>query len=700
MMKKLILLMFITTSVFSICMKPAKSNSLAHNQALLNTTLNNLGHKRALFEAVTNGDTHKLRKLLNKKDITINVTYKTTEGLTGITLLMKAAEHGNKEIVEMLIKAGSDVNVQDSDGITALMLSVNKGYKGIVEVLIQAGANVNAKDKLRNTALMAAVEECHHKELIEMLIAAGTDVNVQNSNGVTALGVAVIRGYTEIVKMLLARGANLHLTYKNNNTTGFTALICAAQIGYKEIVKILIGAGAHVDAQDGFDRTALMHTVGMGHKEIVRILLENRANPNLSCVDNKGVTGFTTLMFAASKGYKDIVEMLIKAGVDVNAQDTNNWTALTFAIQGDYKEVVKILLDNGAKYYLSSKFVQENVFIFPPLIFAAAKGYKEIVEMLIAAGADVNTQVDSGETALMLASQHGHLEVVKILLVHGADATLQDKGGITALLVSIITTGSEIKESHKGVLELLFKAGASLEVPPQCAVSFSKAIIGLFKKGALPACLVNEMVRRKYGGLITALMKVEFKGDVKDKGGQTPLMMAAFCGYADIVKMLIDAGADVNVEDSKSKTALSKAAYKGHAEIVKLLFDAGACSKEDAFLKAAQRGKVAVMELLLKIGVIDIYEYSKLSYPAGLDNRQCHCCKKKEESPPGHYKTLKICVGCKVVYYCSEECQLKDWAQHREFCQNKEAIDQQVQRCTFKPKVEDYTQSPFWDIAI
>ena len=570
--------------------------------------------------------------------------------------LLEAARNNKKSEVIKLLNRGVSVNTQIYNGYTALHMAAFKEYKEILKVLLAKGADPNltyrdARGVTGNTALLGVVEQ-GNKELVKMLIKAGADVNACNAQGSTALTYAVINGHTEIVKLLLEHKADPYCmfivgAYKNN-----TLLMVAAHCGHTELIKILLDYKSTINECNSNGTTALLFAAMNGHKEIVRLLLDNGAD--VSAQDENGTTG---LMKAAEKGYTEIVTMFLVYGADKNVQDED----------------------------------KKNV-----LIYAIYSGQKELVKMLIDAGVDWNVQSNDGSVPLHCAIGLGHKDIVKLFLDHGADphTTYRNAQGepVTALLLAISV-------GDKDIIELLLEAKVPLKVFPHCAATFSAGVIQLFKNGKLPAGLVNEIAKNNYTAMLAGLIKTGFKGDVKDKKGITPLMKAAFYGHTSIVKMLIDAGADVNIENDQTETALSKAAYKGHKEIVHLLLDAGAWYKEKAFLHAAQQGKVEIMNVLLKAGVFDIYEYSKLSYPQGLDPRQCHVCKKKEEGPLGHYKTLKICVGCKVVYYCSEECQLKDWARHQEFCQNKEAIDEQVHRCTVQAtKKEDYSDSPFWNI--
>ena len=444
-------------------------------------------------------------------------------------------------------------------------------------------------------------------------------------------------------------------------------------------VKKMLKKVADINIKNHNNINGLSCAVGCGHKHIIELLLSKGADPNITYnippeAERKGVECVTNLMTAVKNGNKEVAEMLIKAGADVNAQDSDGSTALTYAVFKGDRELVRLILDKGASLHLTYR---RGVSI---LMATLISGDKEIAEMLIDAGADINAQDLTGATTLHRAVTELQEGIVKVLLDKGAnpdclckDIVLVQGKCFISPLVAAVTKG------NKKIIELLLDARASLEVPVECAAQFCKGVIELFKKEALPGQLVNEIIKQKYSGIISALVKVGFKGNVRGEYGSTPLMIASFHSDIEMVKMLIDAGADVNAQDDNSETALSNASYKGHTDIVRLLLIAGGVADSKAFLYAAQRGKVEVMHILIDAKVEDTYGYCKLSYPQAFNHRQCHFCKKNEEAPSGRYKILKLCGGCKVIRYCSEQCQLSDWDSHKTFCFSKCRLDKKLQ---------------------
>ena len=169
----------------------------------------------------------------------------------------------------MLLDKWSDVNAQDNNGYTALIRAIKGGFKNIVQLLLHKGADVNVKSG-GTTALMEASYN-GFKEVVQLLIDNGAEVNS------TALMGASQNGHKDVVQLLIDNGAEV-----NAKDCGITALMYASGNGHKDVVQILIENGADVNVKDTFDgetasKTALMFALERGHENIVQLLLENGA---------------------------------------------------------------------------------------------------------------------------------------------------------------------------------------------------------------------------------------------------------------------------------------------------------------------------------------------------------------------------------------------------------------------------------------
>jgi len=191
-----------------------------------------------LVDAAARGDLAQVKRLL---DAGAPIEQRDANGRTAVL----AATAGNHvEVVRALIARGADVNAQDRQRDSAFLLAGAEGHTEIVRATLAAGADLKSTNRYGGTALIPA---CHHGhvETVRLLLTTPIDVDHVNNLGWTALLEAVILGdggpaHAEIVRMLIARKANLNLGDKD----GVTPLAHARQRGQRRVVEMLVAAGA------------------------------------------------------------------------------------------------------------------------------------------------------------------------------------------------------------------------------------------------------------------------------------------------------------------------------------------------------------------------------------------------------------------------------------------------------------------------
>ena len=154
----------------------------------------------------------------------------------------------------------------------------------------------------------------------------------------------------------------------------------------------------------------LVLAVKEGHLEVVRLLLEAGADKDAANTD-----GSTALFFAAQNGHLEVVRLLLEAGADKDAADTDGWTALHIAAQEGHLEVVRLLLEAGI-----DTDAAEDTDGWTALLLASWKGHLEVARLLLEAGADKDAADTYGQTALRVAIYQRHLEVLRLLCEAGA----------------------------------------------------------------------------------------------------------------------------------------------------------------------------------------------------------------------------------------------------------------------------------------
>lgn len=237
------------------------------------------------------------------------------------------------------------------------------------------------------------------------------------------------------------------------------------------------------------------------------------------------------------------------------------------------------------------------------LIRASYKGHLEIVKYLISKGADMDFAFNDRSTALIWASDKGHLEIVKVLVENGADLNKKSGGifGDTAL----------IRASKKGyfeIIKVLVEGGADVnirnsydEIALECSatdeiwdyledktndINLTKALCNFIER--------NNLGKVKY--------LVEKRGaDINGENGE-PLRQASRYGHLEMVKYLVEHGANVNAKDNYNNVALAVASECGLLEVVKYLLANGAIIDGYVLYRTALGGKVEVMKLLIENG--------------------------------------------------------------------------------------------------
>ena len=344
------------------------------------------------------------------------------------------------------------------------------------------------------------------------------DVNARDCMGNTALTWASIKGYEEVIKLLLERkDVNPDQASPED---GRTPLLWAAMHGREGVVKMLLEReNVNPDQVDtGYGQTPLLWASGNGHEGVVKMLLE-REDVNAGLVD----TGYgrTPLSWAAENGYEGVVKMLLERE-DVNPDRIDTiygQTPLSWAAENGHSGVVKILLERKDV----NPDQADTKYGRTPLSWAAKNGYEGVVKMLLERD-DVNPdQVDTeyGQTPLWWAAGNGHEVVVKMLL--------------------------EREDVNPDRIDTIY--------------------------GQTP---LSRAAKNGYEGVVKMLLE---RGDVNpgqvDIGyGRTPLTWALVKGHGGVLKLLLEQqGSRTATLDKKSQTPPSLVLSEAHDQVVQILRD-------------------------------------------------------------------------------------------------------------------------------
>jgi ankyrin repeat protein len=424
------------------------------------------------------------------------------------------AEDG--DIIRILLNAGADPGKVTADGFTALHYHCSSGHTDAVNLLLQRGGNIDHRGPGGQTSLMRTLDNGGHLDTVKLLLLlrSPTLLDARDDDGKTALSMAVEDNLSVIATALMDAGADVHIADEN----GVTPLMLCSDAG---LAQMLLDRGANVNDDDLDGCTTLVHACKRGDENIVRILIENGAD--MYRVDS---TGMTPLMTACEHSHVGAVQVLLQARHEsaewIGARSNSGHTALIMAVKSSATDCVKALLAAGAGVNAATNSGYTALHLAEDL---------EIARFLLEAGAeDIVIAAPFGNTALTCACKNNRIDIVKLLLEHNFD--INRFVGSTPLAAAAYG-------GHVDVMRLLLEANPAADVNMRC----SSGDTALIRAAAdQPASL-------------KLLLDVGADTRLTDALGRTALMKAA---CEESVRLIVDVDPEiVNQRDNKGRTAIA-----------------------------------------------------------------------------------------------------------------------------------------------
>jgi uncharacterized protein len=386
------------------------------------------------------------------------------------------------------------------------------------------------------------------------------DVDHRNADGSTRLQWAVYAGDAAEVTRLLRAGADVSLA----NNYGATPMSLAAEEGNTEILKLLLEAGADANSPNPDGQTALLAVARTGKVEAAQLLLDRGAT--VDAREKWG--GQTALMWAAARRHPEMMQLLISKGADINARSIDRNYQRHVTAEGRPKN-----LDSGG---------------LTPLLYAARENCTACVEVLLKNRADIDLPDPDGVSPLLVAIVNANWDLARQLILAGADVNQWDIFGEAPLFTAIdlrnrINGGrASIDPLNKTDGLTIVKALLDRGAEPNMQLFFRPANL----RGATNTRGSTPLIRAANNGdleVVKLLLEHGADATLYMADRQTPIH-AVLAGRTpeqqalELIRVLQKAGADVNVvalvnheEEVRGGTALHYAVRKRYKEVIKQL---------------------------------------------------------------------------------------------------------------------------------
>jgi ankyrin repeat protein len=447
----------------------------------------------------------------------------------GMTALHWAAYHDDVALIRQLLVAKADLTATTRVGkLTPLFLAAKNGSAGAVAALAQFGANVNTPNDTGTTPLMMAAAS-GSTEAVEALLRHGADVNlIESTNGQTALMFAAALNRDSVVKLLLAKGADHAVVTKTRKLERLRVDMDGNVIPVREGAPAApAGEGEAAQQANGNSRRA-GDVANLGPREA-------------------GITeigGMTALLFASRDGHIAAAKALLDGGANVNlAGKADRTSPLVLALTNGHYDLAKVLIDHGADVNLANAAGLAPLFAtidvqwapkawYPqPDTTQQQNSYLDILKALLAKGANPNAKLEKklwfrglaqdpvwvdakGATPFWRAAQSSDITAMKLLVAAGADPKIANAQGATPLMVAA---------------GIGWMANHSTNSPD----------------GWMPA--------------VAYCLSLGLDVNATDQRGYTPLHGAAYIGSNEIVKLLVEKGANVKAKTKAGDTVADMA---------------------------------------------------------------------------------------------------------------------------------------------
>ena len=483
--------------------------------------------------------------------------------------LASLIQRGDRQAALDRIRAGADVNEPQPDGTRPIHWAVYRVDYELLDALIARKAKADVTNEFGDTPLAEAVKVADRR-MVKTLLDAGASVESPNLDGETALMLAIKSGSLPVVQLLIDAGANVNVVEKEHHQTPLMyAAASEKSAGPKdagEIVRLLLAKGADVTPRS------------LSYDWPTHISEEPR-------VQYHPFGGLTALLYASRDGCYDCVDALIAHGADVNVPTlVEGVTPLMIALDNDNNDVARLLLDHGANPHVWDWYGRTALYIAVDRKDGGSSGggikvaidashsarasAMDVIKALLAASVDPNPELrmhrptrggytgrfsdpllDVGATPLLRATLANDMDVIEALLAKGASPNIAAMGVTPFLVAAGVGGGGGQRGGGPG-------AGRDPRGGPAGSGSGAErfALLDLLLQHGAD---VNARVTG------TKTYSLRIARSPSGNEGMTALHVAAQAGRVDLVRYLLEKGANPAIADVNGRKPIDLAGGGG-----------------------------------------------------------------------------------------------------------------------------------------
>ncbi len=454
-----------------------------------------------------------------------------------------------------------------ADGVETLHKELMKNYvdEKKVQSLIDSGININRRDAKGRT-LLFELSAKRRIESIKILIKNGIDINIEDNYGKTVLSEAVDKMDGMMIRFLLNNGASVN----HVNSSGRTVLQDAALEENDKVFNILMAQNPDLTITDYYGRTVLFDAVEGGNLDIIKEVINNIDDINI--VDNDGRS---VLFYSVLKDDDSITKFLISNGIDVNILDKKRQSALFSAVTlgADNLASIDLLIKKGAKLNIkdySDKTLLDEILKILSLIkdsdaklngryrlASIDRNYLKLTGFLIDNGLAIDRVDSLGKTVLYKEVERENYDTISFLISSGADINTQDNEGKTVLFDAILKG-----PSNSTMIDFLISKGADIDhkdYTERTIIDDLVEAVLITQNNKKPSSkrFLELRENEDYFALLKKMLLFKPKINLQRKDGRTVIFDLVVENNLELMKLMINAGVDINIQDNESNTPLS-----------------------------------------------------------------------------------------------------------------------------------------------